>query len=82
MDATAGAAIGSRRGLGKVKQIDTIFLWVQDIVARKRATVGKVHTSDNFADILTKAVDGPLLAKMMKAIGFLYLQGRSSDAFE
>ena len=27
MDATAGIAIGSRRGLGKVKHIDTVFLW-------------------------------------------------------
>ena len=28
MDATAGIAIGSRRGLGRVKHIDTVFLWV------------------------------------------------------
>ena len=33
MDATAGIAIGSRRGLGRVKHIDTVFLWVQAMVA-------------------------------------------------
>ena len=32
MDATAGSAIGSRRGLGRVKHIDTIFLWVQEVM--------------------------------------------------
>ena len=29
MDTTAGIAIGSRRGLGRVKHIDTVFLWVR-----------------------------------------------------
>ena len=28
MDATAGIAVGSRRGLGRVKHIDTVFFWV------------------------------------------------------
>ena len=28
MDATTGLAIGSRHGLGKVKHIDTVYLWV------------------------------------------------------
>ena len=28
MDATTGLSIGSRHGLGKVKHIDTVFLWV------------------------------------------------------
>ena len=82
MDATAGVAIGSRRGLGKVKHIDTIFLWVQDIMNRRRATIGKKHTSENFADILTKAVDGTLLARMLQQIGFIFMQGRSDHAYE
>ncbi len=32
MDATAGLAIGSRNGLGRVKHIDTVFLWAQEVV--------------------------------------------------
>ena len=31
MDATAGIAIGSRRGLGRVKHIETVFLLVRAI---------------------------------------------------
>ena len=76
MDATAGAAIGSRRGLGRVKHIDTIFLWEQDIVGRKLVTIGKKHTRENLADILTKAVDNEVLMKHMGSLGFLKLDGR------
>ena len=32
MEATAGIAIGSWRGLGRVKHIDSVFLWVQAMV--------------------------------------------------
>ena len=70
MDATAGKAIGSRRGLGKVKHIDTIFLWVQEKVTSGMITLGKIHTSLNFADLLTKAVTGPLLRGMMAGMVF------------
>ena len=78
MDATAGAAIGSRRGLGRVKHIDTIFLWVQDLVSSGKITLGKKHTSENYADVLTKPVDGGTLRRFMLAMGFEYLSGRAA----
>ena len=78
MDATAGAAIGSRRGLGKVKHIDTIFLWVQEVVSRRRATIGKVHTSKNLSDVLTKPIGGPELMRFLKAMGYEYCGGRAA----
>ena len=82
LDATAGAAIGSRRGLGKVKHIHTIFLWVQDKVANKELDIGKVHTSQNLADILTKPVDAALIERMMTEMSFTYEDGRSSLALK
>ena len=78
MDATAGAAIGSRRGLGRVKHIDTIFLWVQEVVCQRRAVLCKVHTSQNLSDVLTKPVSGPELIRFVKAMGYEYLGGRAS----
>ena len=81
MDATAGAAIGSRRGLGKVKHIDTIFLWVQDLTSSGKITLGKKHTSDNYADVLTKPVDGATLRRFMLAMGFEYLSGRAAQGY-
>ena len=77
MDATAGKAIGSRRGLGKVKHLDTIFLWVQEHVTSGIITIGKIHTTMNFADILTKAVSGPLRLRLMGDQGFHFPEGRA-----
>ena len=82
MDATAGKAIGSRRGLGKVKHLDTIFLWVQEHVTSGRITIGKIHTTMNFADILTKAVAGPLLMRLMEDQGFRFPKGRAALGFD
>ena len=82
MDATAGAAIGSRRVLGKVKHIDTVFLWVQDIVNRGRITLGKKHTSENYADNLTKPVDANTLRKFMSQMGFEFLSGRAALGYK
>ncbi len=59
MDATAGLAIGSRKGLGRVKHIDPAFLWVQDVVRQKRVRVGKKNTHEMIADMFTKPVSAP-----------------------
>ena len=49
MDATAGIAIGSRRVLGRVKHIDTVFLWVQAMVTEGKVTLGKNPTKEMLA---------------------------------
>ena len=72
MDATAGIAIGSRRGLGRVKHIDTIFLWVQEVIAKGRVAVDKKHTSVMLADILTKAMTEGRMESMLSKMGFTY----------
>ena len=81
MDATAGAAIGSRRGFGKVKHLGTSFLWVQDYVISGRITVKKVHTSQNLADVLTKPTAGSALWRIMEALNFISVGGKSSQAY-
>ena len=50
MDATAGIAIGSRRGLGRVRHIDTVFLWVQTMVTEGKISFGKKLTKKMLAD--------------------------------
>lgn len=82
MDATAGLAIGSRRGHGRVKHLSTIFLWVQEFVTSGRVRIQKVHTSENIADVLTKAVGGPLLQKMMLRMRFHTTDGRHGLALQ
>ena len=56
MDATAGIAIGSRRGLRQVKHIDTAFLWVKAMVTEGNISLGKKPTKEMLADFSTKHV--------------------------
>ena len=76
MDATAGIAIGSRRGLGKVKHIDTVFLWAQEVVNSKRVSVGKKDTTEMLADCLTKPVPWPTLERLLRAMGYEFQEGK------
>lgn len=57
MDATAGAAIGTRRGFGRVEYSSTV-LWIQGRITSGRIRLGKAHTSENRADIPIKPVNG------------------------
>ena len=81
MDATAGAAIGSRRGLGKVKHINTVFLWAQERVTTGQVRIVWKHTSINLADILTKAIEAGKLRSAMEQMGFTFPAGRASQAY-
>ena len=76
MDATAGMAIGSRRGLGKVKHIDTAFLWVQDVVSKGKVTLGKKDTKDMLADILTKPSEWKVIERMTSGMGYRFQGGK------
>ena len=76
MDASAGISIASRRGLGKVKHIDTCYLWVQEIVAQGRIHLKKVNTQDMLADLMTKPLDHQTATKLMSRMGYTTRNGR------
>ena len=76
MDATAGIAIGSRRGLGKVRHIDTVFLWAQEVVNAGRVSVGKKDTKEMLADMLTKPVVAPSMKYMLDGMGYRFEEGK------
>ena len=40
-DATAGAVFSSRKGIGRVKHLVTLFLWMQDYVTREKSRSSK-----------------------------------------
>ena len=77
MDATTGIAIGSRRGLGKVKHIDTVYLWVQELVSSGRITLGKKPTLEMLADFLTKNVDAKTMNMCLAGLKLLYKDGHN-----
>ena len=82
LDATTAISIGSRRGLGNVKHIDTVFLWVQEIVGSNRVRLGKRGTNDMLADMLTKPVAADILHRHMTSMGFRFEEGSHELAFK
>ena len=77
-DSSAGKSIGSRRGVGKVRHLDTRELWIQERVARGDLTLKKVSGAENVADILTKHVTRSVLDKHMHKIGVVRRAGRNT----
>lgn len=60
-DSSAASGIATRRGIGKLKHLDTKTLWVQDQVERGIIKMRKVSGTDNPADILTKYLGSGVL---------------------
>ena len=60
-DASVALGIIRRHGLGRLRHVDTPFLWVQEAAAQKRVAFDKVSGSVNPADGQTKYVNKELL---------------------
>ena len=63
-----------------MRHVQTRFLWLQERIACSHPWVTKVHTKDNVADILTKAMDGTALQRHMETMGFEFREGRAKNA--
>ena len=70
VDATAAIGIASRRGLGKLKHVNTIFLWVQERIDQLKIDIKKKHTSEMLADLLTKFLGNKIMLKHLTNMGF------------
>ena len=68
-DASAAKGIAIRKGLGKVRHIEVNQLWLQDRVAAGEIEIMKVKGEINWADALTKYVDGDTLKRHAKYVG-------------
>ena len=55
-DASAALAIVARRGLGKMRHLDTNYLWIQEKAAKVDLNFKKVAGVDNGTDLFTKTL--------------------------
>ena len=74
---TDSAGIIGRRGLGKVRHIDVGYLWLQDLVARKRLQVRKLKGTTNPADLGTKFLKAEDILKNLALLSCRHEEGRS-----
>ena len=75
-DSSAALGIGLRRGLGKLKHVESRYFWLQHAVHNERLTLRKEGTKTDCADPLTKYLDRETLERHLEAIGFVVLEGR------
>ena len=81
-DASAALGIVHRKGLGKVRHIDTNTLWVQQAACTKRIEYLKVHGAVNPADALTKQLAEAIRNTHFAKLNMQFLEGRAAAAPE
>jgi len=82
MDATAAKGIAARRGVGKIRHLETQTLWLQRHVTNKKIDIEKVPGNDNPSDLGTKHVDRATLVRHLQRIAFAARGGRSAIALK
>jgi hypothetical protein len=55
-DSSSALSTTYKRGVGRMRHLETRRLWLQDAVKKHRLTVEKIGTAENMADILTKGL--------------------------
>ena len=80
LDATAAKGILERQGIAKIRHIDVNVLWLQEQCAKKLVPLVKVPGEENPADLMTKHLVGPVIAKHLKCMNLTYTIGRAKKA--
>jgi len=71
-DSSAARGHVARRGLGKMRHIQTRYLWLQERVGEGHLKVKPIPGKINPADILTKSVSGTDLVRHLSVLGFVF----------
>ena len=79
-DSSAAKGTASRKGLGKVRHIETNQLWIQEKVSNGTIKLHKVLGTDNIADALTKYVPQEELKWHMHKVESVISEGRHEIA--
>ena len=76
-DSSAARGIIHRTGLGKLRHLETGYLWLQAAVAKKRLLVRKVNGTENPADLFTKFLSSGDMWKHLEHLKMSAESGRS-----
>ena len=79
-DATAGKGIVLRLGAGRIKHIETQFLWLQRVFYEKKASIKKIPREINGSDLGTHHCTAAEISKHLKTLGLVVLEGDSQIA--
>ena len=80
-ESTATKGICGRQGLGKLRNVDTQCLWIQQRVLDHTIELVKVRGEENPADLFTKHLVGQdRIHGLLKLFGCSYGNGRAASA--
>ena len=77
-DSSSGLAVGSRRGLGRLRHVQTRYLWVQQRVQQGDFRLKKEPGDTNVSDALTKPLDEKRMTNLLTMMGYVFRGGRTS----
>ena len=81
-DASAALGIIGRSGLGKLRHIDTSYLWLQQESVKKKLKMLKVLGTENPADMMTKGLNIESITKFVRMLSMKHQEGRADLAPE
>ena len=79
-DASAALGIIGRTGLGKLRHIDTSYLWLQQDCIKEKIRMNKVLGTENPADMGTKGLSGDQIDKFVRMLDMEHRDGRAELA--
>lgn len=81
-DESAALGIIGRTGLGKMRHVDTSYLWLQQQSIKDKLKFQKVLGTENPADMNTKGLNENLINKYVEMLNMEHREGRSDVAPE
>ena len=81
-DASAAIGVLGRSGLGKLRHIDTSYLWLQQESIKRKLVINKILGTINPADMHTKALPYDSIVKHITTSNMQFEEGRSELAPE
>ena len=81
-DASAAIGIIQRVGLGKLRHLDTSYLWLQQQHIKNNVPIKKIHGPENPADLGTKALKFESIEKHISKMNMRFESGRADIAPE
>ena len=80
LDSSAAVGVARRRGVGKIRHLDTRLLWIQERVHAGDLWVVKVAGTENPADLMTKHLSEEVGSACMVRLGCWPREGRAAIA--
>ena len=80
LDSSAAIGVARRRGVGKIRHLDTRLLWIQERVHAGDLQIVKVAGTENPADLMTKHLGEDALGECLSRMNCWPRTGRTAIA--